>query len=385
MEIKRKFTYLLKTRLNEKPKFIQVVLGARQVGKTTGVLQILKNWKGSSLYISSDTEVNPSTEWIKTQWINAKLGKSPRLLIIDEIQNVQGWSNIIKSLWDEDKKASSLMHVVLLGSSSLDLHLGLNESLAGRFELTKVFHWSYQESKEAFGLDLETYLQFGGYPAPMELMPDVQRFQEYMLHSIIDPVLNKDILAHQRLAKPALLKQLFELFMEYPAQVISYQKLIGQLQERGNASTAKNYAELLKKAFLVYLVPKYSTRPLTVRTSSPKIISLAPALIYAVGKKDLSNSNWKGRIFENAILAALATSGIDLFYWNEGSAEVDAVVKINGVSLALEIKSTRSLKVSGLKSFQKKFPGVKTLAIDYDLGRAILEASDTREFLEKLI
>lgn len=383
-EITRKFTHILESVLNQEPLFIQIVLGPRQVGKTTGVQQVLRSWSGESLYVSADHEIAPGPEWLRAHWIAARLLPGPALLVIDEIQDVADWSRSVKGLWDDDRHQGRSLRVVILGSSSLALQYGFTESLAGRFELHQVPHWSLSEMQETFNFSLDTYLEFGGYPAPSQLLPDVQRWENYLRHSIIEPVIEQDILARRRINKPALFRQLFELVMEYPAQVISYQKLLGQLQDKGNADTIKDYCLLLEQSYLVISLQKFSTRPVSRRTSSPKLVPLANSLIKAVTRRTLSDPAWRGRLFEASLIAHFNTSGFPLYYWSEGQAEIDVVVIVNNQPLALEIKSGRKGAASGLKSFRKKFPDVRALLVTPELGEQLLRRVDIRTALEEL-
>jgi uncharacterized protein len=377
----RTFAEKVEQRLIGAPQFLQVVLGARQVGKTTGMLALHTRLEDESCFVTADDAVAPSVEWLVEQWNKARLQAGCRLLIVDEVQLVPGWSSVVKRLWDEDRRNGRELHVVVLGSSSLDLHLGLTESLAGRFELHQVPHWSYKECKEAFHWSFDTFLEYGGYPGPASLLPDIPRWESYIKHSIIEPVVTRDILASQRITKPALLRQTFEFLMEYPAQVISYQKMLGQLQDRGNAATIKHYCTLLEQAFLILLVQKFSTRPATTRGSSPKIVPLAPALIRGVTRRSCEDASWRGRVVENCVIAHLHTSGLMPYYWSEGSAEVDVVIKFPDCVVAVELKSGTNKKVSGLKSFLKAFPNAKPVILGGGLIEKLLLDENPEGFL----
>jgi len=383
-EITREFTHILRALLEQEPLFIQIVLGPRQVGKTTGVQQILRAWSGGSIYVSADNEIAPGPEWLRAHWVAVRLLPDPALLVVDEIQDVADWSRTVKGLWDEDRLQGRALRVVILGSSSLALQYGFTESLAGRFELNRVAHWSLAEMQETFEFSLDAYLEFGGYPAPSQLLPNLQRWENYMRHSIIDPVIEQDILARRRINKPALFRQLFELVMEYPAQVISYQKLLGQLQDKGNADTIKDYCLLLEQSYLVISLQKFSTRPVSRRTSSPKLVPLANSLIRAVTRRNIDDPAWRGRLFEASLIAHFSNSGFPLYYWSEGQAEIDVVVIVNNNPLALEIKSSRKRVSSGLKAFRQKFPNIKALLLTPDLGEQLLKRADIRTALEEL-
>ena len=381
MEIKRNFTRILEKRLREKLNFIQVVLGPRQVGKTTGLQQIVRAWQGPALMVSADEVITPSTDWLKLHWEKAKNLGTDALLVIDEVQKIPNWSSAIKYLFDQDRAARKLK-VVLLGSASLTLQKGLGESLAGRYEVIPANHWGLDECKQAFKWNLEDFLKFGGYPAAAELSEDIDRWQNYVRNSIIEPVLIKDILGLTTVNKPALFRQTFELAMSYPAQEISLQKLLGQLQESGNVTTIKHYLELFEGAFLLKTLQKYTGSEIRKRGSSPKIIPLNMALCHAFRSPTLidSNPDWRGRIFEAAVGAALSKTKGKLFYWREGKYEVDFVWELEGQLYALEIKSGRKRSSKGLEKFIQRYSKSIPVVIDVVKGEQILEVESIDDF-----
>ena len=276
------------------------------------------------------------------------------LLIIDEIQKVPNWAETIKGLWDSKP---ARLQVLLLGSSALQLHSGLKESLAGRFELTRVLHWRYAELRHAFGYDLTRYLTFGGYPGAVPFENDADRWYAYMKESIVEAVIGKDILQNRKVANPALFRQAFEILCHYPAQEISYSKLLGQLQDRGNTDLVKYYIELYGGAFLIHALQKYSAKAWLVRSSSPKMIPSCPALhTMAVGTMDATDPEQRGRVFELAVGAELLQLPGEVFYWREKQAEVDFVYQYQGRLHAIEVKSGRKKSAKGLDSFLEKFP-----------------------------
>ena len=298
--ITRDFTNTLRARLTENLNFMQVVIGPRQVGKTTGLEQIISRWHGSSLMVTADELTTPNREWLSLQWQRAEQKGPGTLLVIDEVQKIPQWSDVVKYLFDRDRRR---LKVVLLGSASLSLQRGLSESLAGRFELIHANHWNLRECQIAFGWSLVEYLKFGGYPAAGELIGDIPRWRNFIRNSIVEPVLFKDILGLSSVAKPALFRQTFELAMAYPAREISLQKMLGQLQESGNVTTIKHYLELLEGAFLIKTLQKYTGSEVKKRASSPKIVPLNSGLVHAFqnpGDVD-SKPEWRGRIFEAAV------------------------------------------------------------------------------------
>ena len=365
VNFKRQFEGLLASRLQERLNFIQVVLGPRQVGKTTGVQSVFSNFSGPKHFASADSPVPHPPDWLKAQWERGIALGEGALLVIDEVQKVQGWAEVCKLMFDEHRSRRALK-VVLLGSASLALEDGLASALAGRFEHIPVTHWNFMEMQEAFGWSLDTFLKYGGYPAAAELVSSPARWQAYVRDSIIEPVLGRDISGLVRIAKPSLFKQTFRLAMNYPAQVISYQKLLGQLQEGGNASTVKHYLELLEGAFLIKLIEKFSGSTIRTSSSSPKIVPLAPALCSAMLDQLhlVDDPSWRGRIIEAVVGSELVKLPGKLFYWSEGNFEVDYVRVVDGEIIAYEVKSRATHKSKSVALFKKRFPEARIEYID---------------------
>ena len=350
----RAFVVNLEERFRSREALIQVLIGPRQVGKTTGVKQLLERRQAPFCYANADDLLVSDRTWLLEQWQKALALGDESLLIIDEIQKVPNWAETIKGLWDSKP---ARLQVLLLGSSALQLHSGLKESLAGRFELTRVLHWRYAELRHAFGYDLTRYLTFGGYPGAVPFENDADRWYAYMKESIVEAVIGKDILQNRKVANPSLFRQAFEILCHYPAQEISYSKLLGQLQDRGNTDLVKYYIELYGGAFLIHALQKYSAKAWLVRNSSPKMIPSCPALhTMAVGTMDATDPEQRGRVFELAMGAELLQLPGEVFYWREKQAEVDFVYQYQGRLNAIEVKSGRKKSAKGLDSFLEKFP-----------------------------
>jgi len=357
----RAFVGTLEERFRSCDVLIQVLIGPRQVGKTTGVKQLLQRWQGPFFYANADGLLVSNQNWLLEQWQKALAMGDGTLLIIDEIQKVANWAETIKALWDSH---AGRVRVLLLGSSALRLHSGLTESLAGRFELIRVYQWRFNELHEAFGYDLTRYLAFGGYPGAVPFEGDADRWYAYMKESIVEAVIGKDILQNQKVANPALFRQAFEILCHYPAQEISYTKLLGQLQDRGNTDLVKYYIELFSGAFLIHALQKYSAKAWLARSSSPKVIPACPALhTMATGKMDHSDPERRGRVFELAVGAELLQLPGELFYWREKQAEVDFIHQYQGQLYAIEVKSGRKKSARGLNTFLENFPGAKGIII----------------------
>jgi predicted AAA+ superfamily ATPase len=358
--ILRAFVKTLANRLREKDVLIQAVLGPRQVGKTTGVKQCLSQVKAQSLYVSADELVAPSAHWLLEQWQRALLLPRRSILVIDEIQKVDRWQEALKNLWDNHNTKG--LRVVVLGSSSFEIQQGMKESLAGRYEVLRVHHWDAAESKQV-GISFEQYVLQGGYPGSYRYRKDVGRWQAYVRDSIIENILNKDIFRLRPLAKPVLFRQFLEIIRAYPCQEISYTKLLGQLQDRGNVELVKHYLFLLECAYLYRGLEKYSRKEYLKKSSSPKILPLCPALCTYAGSSALwREPDYFGHLFEVAVGSALNRLPGKLYYWREGKDEVDFVYEGEHL-FAIEVKSGKRRTGKGLNAFQNCFPDATALII----------------------
>jgi predicted AAA+ superfamily ATPase len=382
----RAFEDLLTSRVNEKYPLVQVIVGPRQIGKTTGARAVFDSWQGAKFYHTADSPTPLTADWLEARWLQARAVTSPVLLVIDEIQKVLGWSDVVKRLFDEDRDRRDL-RVVLLGSASLSLQHGTRESLAGRFEMLRTYHWTLSEHTEQLRWGLEEYLKFGGYPGAARFAADKERWRSYLRDSIIEPVLGRDIVSATPIEKPALLRQAFEIAMYYPAQELSYQKIVGQLQERGSVQTVKRYLEILEGAFLLTQIFRYSTRPLSTRESSPKILTLAPALNHAFvdPMRIETDPDWRGRIFESVVGAKLAQSRGQLYTWRERNSEVDYVLELDGALFAIEVKSGRRLTAkSGMTEFLKRFPRAIPVVVNNSNYHLLLSDHDVADALNRV-
>ena len=380
-------------RLAEPPRFIIAVFGPRQTGKTTIVRQTLRRLDRPRRYLSVDEPDTPGfgippitagttlrrpqvrdAEWLVAAWEDARREavESPTgsVLALDEIQKIPNWSETVKGLWDADRAKDRALHVVVLGSSPLRMQSGLTESLAGRFQPIRVAHWSFSEMADAFGLDLPGYLYFGGYPGAASLIRDPPQWRDHVLKSLVEPNIERDVLAMTRVDKPALLKRLFALGASCSGQILSYTKLLGQLQDAGNTTTLARYIDLLENAGLLAGLPKYAGSPHR-RGSSPKLSVLNTALMtagsgYTYQEARADRTFW-GRIVESAVGAHLlntATSDIRVYYWREGQHEVDFVLQRGPNVVAIEVKSgPRRGSLSGLVTFEQRFKPQRTLVV----------------------
>jgi predicted AAA+ superfamily ATPase len=370
----------LARRLREPRRFIQVVAGPRQVGKTTLVRQVTEASGLVRHYASADEPTLRGRDWIEQQWEAARLAArdAPRrgaLLVLDEIQKISGWSETVKHLWDADTASGVPVKSVLLGSAPLLIQRGLTESLAGRFEVLHLPHWSYTEMREAFGWNLERYLFHGGYPGAAPLVGDPGRWARYVKDALIETTISRDVLLLTRVDKPALLRRLFELGCAYSGQVLSYQKMLGQLQDAGNTTTLAHYLELLGGAGMVIGLQKFAGAQARQRGSSPKLQVLNTALMNAQadmtpGEARKDAAYW-GRVVESAVGAHLAnaamTGACELFYWRDRNREVDFVVRAGKTVTAIEVKSGRAREaLTGMEAFSEAFRPKRKLLVGGD-------------------
>jgi predicted AAA+ superfamily ATPase len=374
---KRPVYGVIAKRLQEKRRFIQVLSGPRQTGKTTLALQLIDDISAPTHYTSADEPALKSTAWIEQQWETARFkirqGGLPNggLLVLDEIHKIPGWSETVKRLWDEDTVQGSPLHVILLGSSPILMQSGLTESLAGRFEVIPVSHWSFVEMKKAFGWGIDRYVYFGGYPGAAELTGDQARWSRYIMDALIETTVSRDVLLMKRVDKPALLRRLFELGCIYSGQILSYQKMLGQLHDAGNTTTLAHYLDLLGSAGLLRGLSKYAGETVRQRGSSPKfqvynnaLMTAQSPLTFETAKED---SEFWGRLTESAIGASLLNgiegTGASLFYWLDRNHEVDFVLHRGNTLAAIEVKSGRT---------KTALPGIESFARSFEVKRKLL-------------
>ena len=375
---KRPLYNVILKRLKEPRRFLQALVGPRQTGKTTLADQVIKGTSIPSHYATADEPTLKDRSWIEQQWetgrVRTRAGKGSKktLLFLDEIHKIPGWSETVKRLWDEDTVSRLPLTVIILGSSSLLMQQGLSESLAGRFEILPVTHWSFIEMHKAFGWDVDHYIYYGGYPGAAPLIHDHERWTSYIVNSLIETTISRDILLMKRVDKPALLRRLFELGCSYSGQVLSYQKMLGQLQDAGNTTTLAHYIDLLEAAGLLAGIPKYAGQKVRQRASSPKLQVLNTALKTAQSafgfEETKGNSDVWGRLVESAIGASMANSlkgsRTELFYWSGRNREVDFVLKRGDALVAIEVKSgQRKRTLPGIEAFSKEFKVKRKLLV----------------------
>jgi predicted AAA+ superfamily ATPase len=361
-------------RLSRPENLIEVVVGPRQVGKTTAARAVAAKWAGPVRYAAADTPLPPGPEWVETQWQLARSAApsgEAALLILDEVQKVRGWSESVKALWDDDRSRERPIRVLLLGSSALLLARGVSESLAGRFFLHRCLHWSYTECRDSFGWELSRWIYFGGYPGAASLTEDEDAWRTYVADSLVETVVARDVLAMQTVAKPTLLRHLFALAARFPAQVLSFNKMLGQLQDAGNTTTLANYLRLLETAFLLSGLERFSAGQGRSRGSSPKLVFWNNALVSALGLRTFeqvrSEPAFWGRLVENAVgahlLNHLQSLRHEITYWRYRGDEVDYVVRTPEAVWAIEVKSGRPGATSGLDAFRRRQPKARALIV----------------------
>jgi predicted AAA+ superfamily ATPase len=319
--------------------------------------------------------------------------KAAAVIIVDEIQKISDWSSAVKKNWDRDSREKRDIKLVLLGSSRLLIMDGLSESLAGRFELSYAGHWDFAEMQKAFGCSIEQYQWFGGYPGAAEFFTDESRFKDYIRNAIIEPTMVRDILMTTKIDKPALLRQLFEVGAEYSAQIVSFNKMLGQLQDAGNTTTLARYLRLLDQAGLLSGLNKYSGRAIETKGTIPKFQIHNSALLSA----------FKGISFEEAILRPIEWGSIvessvgshlvgqankhpnaSLYYWRENNVEIDFVVVYGKQIIGIELKSGNDgISQRAADRFLGCFNNAKLLLVGKQgIPHETFMKADLREFIK---
>ncbi|NHM16670.1 AAA family ATPase [Eggerthellaceae bacterium zg-887] len=364
----------LVSRMNEPRRFIQMLVGPRQTGKSTALRQALARIDIPS-HVALASIDSSSRDWLRAQWLQARNfvtdETSCAVLVIDEVQLVSQWSAVVKELWDEDAWTGLDLRVVLSGSSSLLLQKGLAEGLTGRFEIIRSTHWSLAECRQAFGYSLDGFLFFGGYPGGAPLKGDKQRWLDYLNDAVIEPSISKDVIALEEVRKPALMRKLFSIGAPYSGQELSYRKILGQLDDAGNTTTIAHYLDLLDGAGLLCGVQKYDPKLIRKKASSPRFLVYDTALMTATygTYRDflLTDPDRRGRLVESAVGACLLARAkqerFEVHWWREGVNEVDFVLTQEGAVTAIEVKSGRIKSLKGMTAFINEVPHAKSLVV----------------------
>lgn len=354
---------------------MQIVMGPRQVGKSTLVGQFTEGVSVPFDFFAADGVNRFDSSWIPNKWQQVRMrmdihSEQEHILIIDEVQKIRGWSEQVKKEWDEDSRSHRNLKVILLGSSRLLLQKGLEESLEGRFETIKMGYWDWQEMHEAFGFSMDEYVYFGGFPG---LAPDIQdedRWRNLMEDSIISPILTRDILEIEEIRNPALLRQVFELACIESAKELSLTKMQGTMNS-GTVPTIKNYLDILNKSMIVQPLQNYSPSRVKEKQSVPKMQVFNNAFrnrfgTFSFDEARVDPAEW-GRLVESAVGAHLAnramTDDYELFYWrNERRQECDYVLRKGQALVAIEVKSGSVDKTVGFEKFKEQFADNVTAA-----------------------
>ena len=366
--ILRKQYQTLMSRLTEPRRCIQVVEGPRQVGKSTMIKQVLNSISTPFLHFTTDNVPTGSNIFISDCWQTARAKMlvehlTELILVIDEVQRLHHWSDAVKKEWDADTFNDVNIKVVLLGSSRVMLERGLADSLMGRFETIRMANWSFQEMQEAFGMTIDEYIYYGGYPGAIAYIQDTDRWRDYIRGAIIDATINNDVLMDSPISKPALLRQTFELTAAYSGQQISLTKMVGQLQDAGNTTTLAGYLDLLNQSGMLCGLQKFANNQVRRRASIPKYQVYNNALMSFYSDYDFDAARrdpkvW-GRFYESAIGAYILNSayiyGMKVYYWRDGNDEVDYVLMHNSKVVAVEVKSNGESDTTGLHRFAEEF------------------------------
>lgn len=366
----------LRERLDEPaPGRIQLVTGPRQVGKTTLLLELAERYRDAALYVAADAPEAGVPGYWERIWADAesRAERGKTLVLLDEVHLMVNWAASLKGHWDRFRRRRLPIHVVATGSSALRVTAGSRESLAGRFERMVFSHWTAAALADTFGAPIDEAVlhsvRFGTYPGAWELSRDNARWRAYMRDAIIEPAIGRDVFALGEVRRPGLLRQVFAAAISSPAQIVSLQKLQGQLQDRGALETVAHYLKLLREAYLVAALEKFALRALRRRAAPPKLVTLNNALLSAMhpdGPPDAERDPARfGAWIENACLAAAVNQGQRVTYWREEPLEVDAVVEGSWGSWVVEVKTGRleGRDLVGLLEFSRRHPEFRPLVV----------------------
>jgi len=367
------------------PGRVQLLTGPRQVGKTTLLGELESQWEGKAVYLAADAPEASLPGWWERQWqaareLAARGGRA--VLFLDEIQYLPGWSRLLKHEADRLQRDRPALHVVVTGSSALQVGAGARETMAGRFERLKLLHWPGMELVTRLGMPLaeapDFVVKYGSYPGSVEFRRDSRRFRRYLLDSIVEPAIGRDLLATEVVRKPAMLRQIFAIAVGHPAQIVSLQKLQGSLSESGSLTTVAHYLNLLEEACLVAATAKFSRHVVRQRAAPPKLVILNNALLVAGGDAPPNTKTeperW-GRWVENACMALAWNSGQRISYWREEPVEIDFISEGSWGRFAIEVKtgSYTSRDLAGLLEFQRRFPDLTPLVLCEPSNEAVAQ------------
>ena len=376
MQYERQHLAILKSRMAEPRRRMQIIMGPRQVGKSTLVYQFCDGLDTPYDFFSADGVGRFDTTWIPNHWQEARMkmdlhGDKEHIIIIDEVQKIFGWSEQVKKEWDEDTRNKRNLKVILLGSSRVLLQKGLDESLEGRFEPIKMGFWEWNEMRDAFGFTMLQYIYFGGFPGLAPDIHDEDRWRNLMEDSIITPILTRDILEIEEIRNPALLRQVFELACMESARELSLTKMQGTMNS-GTVPTIKNYLNILDQTMTVKPLQKYAPSVVKEKNSVPKMQVFNSAFRNRYGlfsyEEAVANPTEWGRQVESAVGAHLANrsllDGFELLYWrDEHKKECDYVLKKGQALVAIEVKSSSADDTSGFEKFKELYGEHLTAAL----------------------
>lgn len=367
---------LLKRLREPAPSRIQLLVGPRQVGKTTLLLELEKIFGEKAFYTALDSPEASLPGYWERFWSKAEEAAQSGetvIVLLDEAHIFPNWSVLLKGQWDRVVRMKWPIHIVATGSSALRLATGSRESLAGRFERLTLTHWTLSYFAEAFHLPLEEavdiFIKMGTYPGAFRYIQEPLRWKAYVRDAIIDTALGRDIMSLAPIRKPALLRQIFAVCVTIPAQIISLQKMMGQLQDAGAIETIAHYLSLLEEAYLIAAISKYSPQEIRMRASPPKIVVLNNALLGCTDQSSTPEQEKDPQKFgfwvENACLSMAWNAGQKVRYWREEPFEVDGILEGSWGKWALEIKTGNigSSDLNGLSEFIRRHPSFRPLVL----------------------
>lgn len=345
------------------PNKVMLVFGARRVGKTVMIRQLVEQFKGRVLFLNGEDATTEEMFNIRTASHYRQLLSGTDCLVIDEAQNIPDIGKILKLIVDEVEN----IRVLVSGSSSFDLRNQTGEPLVGRsltFRLSplSVGEMLSQQSAAQMLLELDERLVYGGYPELLSI-PDFERKQVY-LSELARSYLLKDILTLDGIKNSGKMFNLLRLVAFQTGSEVSYEELGKQLALSRN--TVEKYLDLLTKTFVIYRLPAFSRNPRKEVSKAGKWFFYDNGIRNAVigDFRPLALRQDTGALWENFLISERIKMNdnqhqrAEYYFWRTYSGqEIDLIEERNGELKAFEFKwGNKNPKVPA--SFKETYPNV---------------------------
>ena len=351
-----------------------ILMGARQVGKTTLIKKMLQG-KDYLFLDADDPTVRNKLTYPNTEQLKTLIGNY-RLVFIDEAQRIPGIGLTLKIITDQ------LNHVQLMvsGSSSFDLANQLNEPLTGRKWEYQLFPVSWEEYEKTVGYltaeqSIENRLLFGFYPEVLKRQGD----EKETLLNLVNSYLYKDLLSFADIRKPEVLEDLLRALAFQIGNEVNYSELSQLL--RISKNTVQHYVDLLEKGYVIFRLSSFSRNIRNEIKQNRKIYfvdtGIRNTLIGNFNPLDMRPD--KGALWENFLVAERLKQNMyknrfaKMYFWRtKQQQEIDFVEEVNGKITAFEFKWQASKRVKFPEKFMETYQAAST----------VIDRNNFREFVE---